>query len=201
MLVQIHPDNPNTRQVGQVVDCLRKGGVIIYPTDTVYGIGCNILNKDAIERVCQIKGVQPKKAQFSFICHDLSQLSDYAKSVNTPTFRLMKQVLPGPYTFILNASKLVPALLKTKKDTVGIRIPDNNICMAIIEGLGNPIMTTTLPIDYYVEEYTDPEMIYEKFGHLVDMVIDGGSGGIQMSTVVDCTGPEPEIVREGKGEL
>jgi tRNA threonylcarbamoyl adenosine modification protein (Sua5/YciO/YrdC/YwlC family) len=201
MLLQIHPDNPNPRQIGQVIETLRKGGVIIYPTDTVYGIGCSILHKEAVEKVCRIKGIQSKKAQFSFICHSLSQLSDYAKSVNTPTFRLMKQVLPGPYTFILEASKLVPALLKAKKDTVGIRVPDNKICMAIVEELGHPIMTTTLPIDYYVEEYTDPEIIFEKFGKLVDIVIDGGIGGMEMSTVVDCTGPEPEIIREGKGQL
>ncbi|SHL91375.1 tRNA threonylcarbamoyl adenosine modification protein, Sua5/YciO/YrdC/YwlC family [Chitinophaga jiangningensis] len=199
MLLQVHPDNPNPRNIKTIVECLKDGGVIIYPTDTVYGLGCDITQQKAIERVARIKQIDPKKANFSFICYDLSHLSDYAKSVDTPIFRMLKKALPGPYTFILPASKMVPKLLKTKKDTVGIRVPDNNICRTIVKELDNPIMSTTLPIDYYVEEYTDPEVIYEKFGKLVDIVVDGGPGGMGFSTVVDCTGGEPELVREGIG--
>ncbi|WP_291908490.1 L-threonylcarbamoyladenylate synthase [Chitinophaga sp. CB10] len=199
MLLQVHPDNPNPRNIKTIVECLKDGGVIIYPTDTVYGLGCDITQQKAIERVARIKQIDPKKANFSFICYDLSHLSDYAKSVDTPIFRMLKKALPGPYTFILPASKLVPKLLKTKKDTVGIRVPDNNICRTIVKELDNPIMSTTLPIDYYVEEYTDPEVIYEKFGKQVDIVVDGGPGGMGFSTVVDCTGDAPELIREGIG--
>ncbi|MBV7528671.1 L-threonylcarbamoyladenylate synthase [Chitinophaga sp. sic0106] len=201
MLLQVHPDNPNPRNIKTIVECLKDGGVIIYPTDTVYGLGCDITQQKAIERVARIKQIDPKKANFSFICYDLSHLSDYAKSVDTPVFRMLKKALPGPYTFILPASKLVPKLLKTKKDTVGIRVPDNNICRTIVKELDNPIMSTTLPIDYYVEEYTDPEVIYEKFGKLVDIVVDGGPGGMGFSTVVDCTSGEPELIREGIGSF
>ncbi len=201
MLLHVHPDNPNPRNIKTIVECLKDGGVIIYPTDTVYGLGCDITQQKAIERVARIKQIDPKKANFSFICYDLSHLSDYAKSVDTPVFRMLKKALPGPYTFILNASKMVPKLLKTKKDTVGIRVPDNNICRTIVNELGNPIMSTTLPIEYNVEEYTDPEVIYEKFGKLVDIVIDGGPGGMGFSTVVDCTGDEPELIREGIGSF
>ncbi|RAJ85459.1 tRNA threonylcarbamoyl adenosine modification protein (Sua5/YciO/YrdC/YwlC family) [Chitinophaga dinghuensis] len=201
MLLHVHPDNPNPRNIKTIVECLKDGGVIIYPTDTVYGLGCDITQQKAIERVARIKQIDPKKANFSFICYDLSHLSDYAKSVDTPVFRMLKKALPGPYTFILNASKMVPKLLKTKKDTVGIRVPDNNICRTIVNELGNPIMSTTLPIEYNVEEYTDPEVIYEKFGKLVDIVVDGGPGGMGFSTVVDCTGDEPELIREGIGSF
>ncbi|MFB6455968.1 L-threonylcarbamoyladenylate synthase [Chitinophaga sp. Hz27] len=201
MLLQVHPDNPNPRNMKMIIECLKDGGVIIYPTDTVYALGCDITQHKAIERVARIKQVDPKKAQFSFICYDLSHLSDYAKSVDTPIFRMLKKALPGPYTFILNASKQVPKLLKTKKDTVGIRVPDNNICRTIVNDLGNPLMSTTLPIDAYVEEYTDPEVIYEKFGSQVDIVVDGGPGGIAFSTVIDCTGDTPELIREGIGSF
>ena len=201
MLLNVHPDNPNPRHLKTIVECLKDGGIIIYPTDTVYGLGCDITQHKAIERIARIKQIDLKKANFSFICYDLSHLSDYAKSVDTPVFRMLKKALPGPYTFILPASRMVPKLLKTKKDTVGIRVPDNNICRTIVKELGNPIMSTTLPIDDYVEEYTDPEIIYEKFGNQVDIVIDGGPGGMAFSTVVDCTGAEPVLVREGIGSF
>lgn len=201
MLLNVHPDNPNPRHLKTIIECLKDGGIIIYPTDTVYGLGCDITQHKAIERIARIKQVDPKKAHFSFICYDLSHLSDYAKSVDTPIFRMLKKALPGPYTFILPASRLVPKLLKTKKDTVGIRVPDNNICRTIVKELGNPLMSTTLPIEDYVEEYTDPEIIYEKFGNQVDIVVDGGPGGMAFSTVVDCTGAEPVLIREGIGSF
>lgn len=201
MLLQVHPENPNPRHLRTIIDTLKNGGIIIYPTDTVYGMGCDITQHKAIERIARIKQIDPKKAHFSFICSDLSHLSDYAKSVDTPVFRMLKKALPGPYTFILPASKMVPKLLKTKKDTVGIRVPDNNICRTIVKELGNPLMSTSLPIDSYVEEYTDPEIIYEKFGKLVDIVVDGGPGGMSFSTVIDCTSGVPELIREGAGSF
>lgn len=199
MLLSLHPQNPQPRQLNIILDCLRAGGVIIYPTDTVYGMGCDIFQHKAVERICRIKQIDPKKAQFSFICHDLSHLSDYTKSVGTPLFRILKKALPGPFTFILPASKLVPKIMKSRKDTVGIRVPENLICRTIVHNLGNPIMSTSLPVDDYVEDYTNPEIIHEKFGNLVDLVIDGGIGGMVPSTVVDCTGSEPEVVRQGLG--
>lgn len=200
MLLHIHPDNPQQRNIDTVVETLRKGGVIIYPTDTIYGIGCDITNPSAIERVCRIKGVDPKKAQFSFVCSDLSHISDYVKSIDTPTFRLLKNALPGPYTFILNAGKQVPKLLQTKKATVGIRVPDNEICRMIVAQLGNPIMSTSLPTDEDVEYYTDPEIMHDRFEKLVDIVIDAGFGSIESSTVIDCTSGAPELLREGAGD-
>lgn len=177
---------------------LRSGGVIIYPTDTIYGLGCDIFQHKAIERICRIKNINPQKANFSFICRDLSDLSAYTKSIPTPLYRLLRSYLPGPYTFILPASKEVPKLLKSKKDTVGIRIPDNVIAATIVEQLGHPILSTTLPGEL-VEEYTDPDEIQARFGELVDIVIDGGPGGMIPSTVVDCTGEEPEVIRKGLG--
>jgi len=200
MLVSIHPDNPQPRLIKQVGDCLRKGGVVVYPTDTIYGLGCDIFNFDAIEKLCRIKGIHPQKAQLSFICRDLSHLSDFSKSIDNSTFRMLKKHLPGPFTFILPASKLVPKILHHKKATIGIRVPDNNICRFLLEDLGNPIITTSLPGEM-VEEYTNPEIIFEKFGNLVDIVIDGGIGGIIPSTVVDCTTPDPEVIRQGMGQL
>lgn len=200
MLLHIHPDNPNPRNIKIVVDCLRKGGLIIYPTDTIYGIGCDIYNPQAIERIARIKQVDVKKAQFSFICCDLSHLSDYTKSVDTPIFRMLKALLPGPYTFILDASKQVPKLLKTKKDTVGIRVPKNKICHDIVRELEHPLMSASLPMGDEVEYFTDPELMNDRFGHLVDIVIDGGHGGILSSTVIDCTSGEAELVRMGAGE-
>lgn len=199
MLIFIHPDNPQPRNIKAVVDCLKQGGVIIYPTDTIYGIGCDIYNPEAIAKIAKIKQIDIKKAQFSFICSDLSHLSDYAKSVDTPTFRLLKSYLPGPYTFILEASKQVPKILKTKKDTVGIRIPNNLICMEIVKQLEHPLMSASLPMDADVEYFTDPELMHDVFGHQVDMVIDGGIGGIISSTIINCTSGTPELVRQGAG--
>lgn len=198
MLIHIHPANPQQRLIRQVVETLKQGGIIIYPTDTIYGLGCDIYQHKAIERICQIKNVQPQKANLSFVCYDLSDLSHYAKQLNTPVYRTLKQYLPGPYTFILEASKEVPKILKTKKDTVGIRVPDNKTARCIVQELGNPILSASLPGDN-VEDYTDPEIIHEKFGNLVDIIIDGGIGGIVPSTIVDFTKDEPEVIREGAG--
>jgi len=181
-----------------IVECLLDGGVIVYPTDTIYGLGCDIFQGKAIERICRIKGVDPAKAQLSFICHDLSDLSNYTKSISTPLYRLLRAYLPGPYTFILPASKQVPKILKSRKDTIGLRIPDNVIARSLVRELGHPILSSSLPGEM-VEEYTDPEMIGEKFGNRVDIVVDGGIGGILPSTVVDCTGDEPVVIRKGLG--
>ena len=198
MLLSIHPENPQQRLINQVVDCLKDGGIIIYPTDTIYGLGCDIHHPKAVERICRIKNIDPKKAQLSFICRDLSHLSDYTQSIDTPLYRVLKNSLPGPYTFILPASKQVPKILKSKKETIGLRVPNNVICMSILETMDNPILSASLPGDM-VEEYTDPEIIYETFGKLVDFVIDGGHGGIIPSTVVDCTTDEWTVIREGLG--
>jgi len=199
MLIRIHPDDPQPRLIKQVVETLRNGGVIIYPTDTIYGLGCDIHQHKAVERICRIKNVQPQKAQLSFVCYDLSQLSLYAKQLTTSAYRLLKQHLPGPYTFILEASKQTPKILKTKRDTVGIRITDNEIAQSIVQELGNPILSASLPGED-VEEYTDPEIIHDRFEKLVDIVIDGGIGGIIPSTIVDLTSGVPEVIREGAGE-
>ena len=199
MLIHIHPQNPQERLIRQVVEVLKNGGIIIYPTDTIYGIGCDISQHKAVERICQIKGVQPQKANLSFVCYDLSDLSHYAKQLTTSVYRTLKQRLPVPYTFILEASKQVPKILKTKKDTVGIRVPDNIIARCVVKELGNPILSASLPGDY-VEDYTDPEIIHERFEKQVDLVIDGGIGGIIPSTVIDFSGGEGEVVREGAGE-
>lgn len=199
MLVPIHPQNPPPRQIQSVVDCLEKGGVVIYPTDTIYGIGCDIFQPEAVIRICRIKGVDPKKAQFSFICADLRHISDYVKSLDTPSFRLLKSCLPGPYTFILNASRRVPRMIKARKDTVGIRVPDHPIPLALVRALGRPIMSASLPMGDEVEYYTDPELMEDQFGHFTDMVIDGGAGNIVPSTVIDYTGDHPKLVREGAG--
>lgn len=199
MLIHIHPQNPQPRLIRQVADVLRKGGVIVYPTDTIYGLGCDIQQPKAIEHICRIKGVDVQKAQLSFVCHDLSHLSEYAKQLPTPVYRTLKQYLPGPYTFILGASKSVPRLLKTKKDTVGIRVPDNAIARCIVEELGNPLLSASLPGEY-VEEFTDPETIHDRFSKLVDLVIDGGNGGVIPSTIIDFTVDEPVLVRQGLGE-
>ena len=200
MIVQIHPQNPQERLIKQVVECLKSGGVIVYPTDTIYGLGCDIFQPKAIEKICQIKNIQPSKAMLSFICRDLSHLSDFTKPIDTPIYRTLKSHLPGPFTFILPASKQVPKLLQNKKSTIGLRIPDNMICQRILEELGNPILSTSLPGDN-VEEYTDPEIIYENFENRVDMVIDGGIGGMTPSTVVDCTSGDCIVIREGAGSF
>lgn len=201
MLLTIHPKNPDERKIAQVVNTLRNGGVIIYPTDTVYGIGCDINRRDAVEKICRIKNIKPDRAQLSFLCDDLSNLSMYAKSIDTPLYRFLKQHIPGPYTFILEASKLTPKILKTKKDTVGIRVPDNNIALSIIKQLGNPILSTSLPVPEESYIYTDAEEIYDKYENTVDIVIDGGRGGYIPSTILDCTQFPPEIIREGLGKV
>jgi tRNA threonylcarbamoyl adenosine modification protein (Sua5/YciO/YrdC/YwlC family) len=182
-----------------VADCLKKGGVIIYPTDTIYGLGCDIAQHKAVERICQIKNIEANKAQLSFICRNLSHLSDYTKGINTPLYRILKHYLPGPFTFILPASKQVPNILQSKKATIGLRIPDNIVCQHILEELGNPILSASLPGDM-VEEYTDPEVMYERFGKQVDMVVDGGPGGMVPSTIVDCTAEPYTVLRHGLGE-
>ncbi|HRN92066.1 MAG TPA: L-threonylcarbamoyladenylate synthase [Ferruginibacter sp.] len=198
MLIRIHPENPQPRLIQQVVDCLKRGGIIIYPTDTIYGLGCDIFQPKAVEQICRIKGIDPSKAQLSFICRDLSHLSDYTKSIGTPLYRVLKSHLPGPYTFILPASKQVPKILHTKKSTVGLRVPDNAICRAILDSLGNPLLSASLPGEM-VEDYTDPEVMYENFGNRVDFVIDGGAGGMVPSTVIDCTTDDWSVLREGAG--
>lgn len=199
MLIHLHPKNPQPRYLKTITDCLLSGGIIIYPTDTIYGLGGDIFQQKAIERICRIKNVEPSKAQLSFICHDLSDLSKYTKPISTPIFRLLKSYLPGPYTFILPASKEVPRILKSKKDTIGLRVPDNIITQTIVEQLGHPILSASLPGEM-IEEYTDPEWIYEKFKNLVDIVVDGGIGGIIPSTIIDCTNDMPVVIREGLGE-
>jgi tRNA threonylcarbamoyl adenosine modification protein (Sua5/YciO/YrdC/YwlC family) len=199
MLLHVHPENPQPRQIKTIVDCLQSGGIIIYPTDTIYGLGCDIFQHKAIERICRIKNVDPQKAQLSFICHDLSDLSNYAKQISTPVYRMLKQYLPGPYTFILPASREVPKILKSKKDTIGLRVPDNEIARTIIRELGHPILSASLPGEM-VEEYTDPEYMHDNFKKLVDLVVDGGIGGMVPSTIVDCTEDEPVVLREGLGE-
>lgn len=202
MLLKIYPENPNPKHIRMVVECLLDGGIIIYPTDTVYGLGCDIFKSKAIERIAHIKGIKPEKANFSFICNDLSQLSDYSKPIGNDVFRLMRNNLPGPFTFILNASNNVPKLIQSKKKTVGIRIPKNTIPLEIVRELGNPIMSTSIRDEDEIIEYTtDPELIYEKYSNLVDIVIDGGYGDNEPSTVVDCTKDELLIIREGKGIL
>lgn len=199
MLLHIHPDNPQPRLIKQLAECLRDGGIIIYPTDTIYGIGCDILQPKAVEKICRIKGVDPAKAQLSFICKDLSHLSDYTKSIDTPLYRMLKNHLPGAFTFILPASKQVPKILQSKKSTIGLRVPDNNICRELGDALGNPLLSASLPGEM-VEEYTDPEIIFENFKDRVDFVIDGGIGGMVPSTIVDCTTDEWTVVRQGLGE-
>lgn len=199
MLIHIHPVNPQQRLVKQVAECLKGGGVIVYPTDTIYGLGCDIFQQKAIERICKIKNIDPQKAQLSFICKDLSNLSEYSKSIDTPLYRMLKNYLPGPYTFILPASKQVPKILQSKKSTIGLRVPDNVISHDILSELGNPILSASLPGEM-VEEYTDPEIIHDRFEHLVDMVIDGGIGGMIPSTIVDCTTDDWTITRQGLGE-
>lgn len=202
MLIRIYNENPNEKAIQETVDILRNGGVIIYPTDTIYGIGCDITNQKAIQRVCAIRGLKPEKSNLSFICYDLTDIAQYTKPFDTPVFRVLKKALPGPFTFIFNASSQVPKLLSSKKKTVGIRVPDNNIVREIVRELGNPILTTSIRDEDEIIEYsTDPELIYEKYHDLVDLVIDGGYGDNFASTVVDVTQGDFEILREGKGDL
>ena len=200
MLLKIHPDNPDERKIKQVVECLKDGGVIIFPTDTIYGLGCNIHNHKAVEKVCQIKGVKLEKSNFSFICFDLADISDFTKPFDRNVYKLMKSSLPGPYTFILNANNNVPNLFKFKKKTIGIRVPDNNIARVIVKELGNPVMSTSLHNDdNFTEYHSDPELIFEQYENLVDIVIDGGVGGTEVSTIIDCTDEIPTLIRKGKG--
>jgi tRNA threonylcarbamoyl adenosine modification protein (Sua5/YciO/YrdC/YwlC family) len=200
-LLRIYPDNPDERRIRKVAECLRNGGLVIYPTDTVYGLGCDIHNTRAIEKIARIKGIKPQKNDFSFICYDLSHIADYAR-VSNVAFKLMKKTLPGPFTFILEANNNVPKILNTNKKTVGIRVPDNTIPRYVVRELGNPIITTSIKDEDEVIEYsTDPELIFEKFQHLVDIVIDGGYGGNVGSTIIDATTDEFEVVRAGLGEI
>lgn len=200
--IKIYPENPDPRKIQQVVNVLRDGGIIIYPTDTVYGMGCDIFNQKAIERICLIKGVKPKKQNFSFICYDLSNISEYTRALSTPVFKMMKKALPGPFTFILEANNNVPKLLNNKKKTVGIRVPDHSIPRTLVKELGQPILTTSIRDEDDVIEYsTDPELIFEKFRDLVDLVIDGGYGNNVASTVIDCSGEQIEVLREGLGDV
>jgi tRNA threonylcarbamoyl adenosine modification protein (Sua5/YciO/YrdC/YwlC family) len=202
MLIKIYPENPNEKVIQQVVDVLTKGGIIIYPTDTVYGMGCDISNSKAIEKICKIRGIKPEKANFSFICYDLSHISDFTRQIDNETYRVIKKALPGPFTFIFNANKNVPKLLSSNKKTVGIRIPDNTIARSIVKMLGNPIISTSIHDDDEIIEYsTDPELIHEKYEDIVDLVIDGGYGDNEPSTIVDCSEGEFEIIRQGKGNL
>ncbi|MEO9804144.1 MAG: L-threonylcarbamoyladenylate synthase [Reichenbachiella sp.] len=199
--IKLYEENPDPQKIEGISEILRNGGVIIYPTDTIYGMGCSIFSAKAIEKVKRLKQIKGK-TNFSFICYDLSHISEYTKSLSNPVFKLMKKALPGPFTFILNASSKVPKLLHASKKTVGIRVPDNNIPREIVKNLGNPIITTSIRDDDEVLEYsTDPELIYEKYNGLVDLVIDGGYGEVTASTVVDCTEDEPVLIREGLGDL
>jgi tRNA threonylcarbamoyl adenosine modification protein (Sua5/YciO/YrdC/YwlC family) len=201
MILNIHPENPDPKRIAQVVEILREGGVIIYPTDTIYGIGCDMMNQKAVSRVAAIKGLKPEKANFSIICYDLSHISKYAR-VDTPDYKMMKKSLPGPFTFILNATGNVPKIFKNKKKTIGIRVPDNNIARTLVKEFGNPLIATSVHDDDEILEYTtDPELMHERYGKLVNVVINGGSGKNEASTVVDLTERDPEIVRQGLGDL
>jgi tRNA threonylcarbamoyl adenosine modification protein (Sua5/YciO/YrdC/YwlC family) len=202
MLIRLYPENPNERQIKMIVECLKDGGIIIYPTDTVYGMGCDIFRSKTVERIAEMRGMKPGKTSFSFICHEFSQLSQFTKPIQNHVFKVMRANLPGPFTFILEANTNVPRHIQSKRKTVGIRIPDNTIIRMIVQELGNPIMSTSVHDEDDIIEYTtDPELIYEKFHDKVDIVIDAGFGGNIPSTVVDCTGHEMVIIREGKGIL
>ena len=203
MLLRLNYDNPHPKDIQFIIDCLKNDGVIIYPTDTVYSIGCDITRPKAIEKLCRLKNIKPEKANFSFVCSDLSHLSNYARPISNSLFRIMKKALPGPYTFILEANNNVPKLLKQNKKTVGIRVPDNTICNTIIRELGNPIITTSLhnTDDDIMDYFTDPEVIHREYEKCVDMVIDGGFGNLYASTVIDCSQDELVVLREGLGSL
>jgi len=202
MIIKIHPENPSNRQILKVCEVLKKGGVIVYPTDTVYAFGCDIYQNKAVERIARLKGIKQEKADFSFIFSDLSQLSDYTRLVDTKIYKLMKSYLPGPYTFILHARRNIPRIFQSRKKTIGIRIPDNSIALEIVKTLGHPIMTTSIHDEDELTEYiTDPELIHEKYKDRVDLVINGGYGKNVPSTVIDCTVEEPELLRQGIGEI
>ncbi|PBQ30663.1 threonylcarbamoyl-AMP synthase [Sphingobacteriaceae bacterium] len=203
MLIRINDKNIPSASIYQIVNCLKDGGIIIYPTDTVYALGCDITNTKAVERICRLKGIKPEKSHFSFVCSDLSHLSEYTKAIPNHIFRVMKKALPGPYTFILEASNKVPKLLKQNKKTVGIRVPDNLICKEIVNALGNPLISTSLidMEDDITEYFADPEIIHQQYEDKVDMVIDGGFGNLFPSTVINCSNDEFEVIREGMGSL
>ncbi|MDP9041240.1 MAG: L-threonylcarbamoyladenylate synthase [Bacteroidota bacterium] len=198
MFLTIHPVNPQERNIQAVTECLLSGGIIIYPTDTIYGLGCDIFQHKAVERICRIKNIDPSKAQLSFVCYDLSDLSTYTRSISTPLYRVLKNHLPGPYTFILPASREVPKILKSRKNSIGLRVPDNLIARTIVQRLGHPVLSTSLPGEF-VEEYTDPEIIYEHFKNQVDIVVNGGPGKTIPSTIIDFTSGDAEIIRKGAG--
>ncbi|MEX2232702.1 MAG: L-threonylcarbamoyladenylate synthase [Cyclobacteriaceae bacterium] len=201
-LLKIHPVNPEQRKIAYVVDVLLKGGIIVYPTDTIYGLGCSLMNKKAIEKLCHLLNIKPQKLDLSFICHDLSQISEYARRIETPVFKILKKALPGPFTFILESSSKVPKILEGNKKTVGIRIPDHPVPRMIVERLGNPLITASIKNEDTIREYTtDPQEMYKDLKHAVDVVIDSGAGGNVPSTVVDCTSPTIEIIRQGLGNL
>lgn len=201
-LLQIHPENPEKRKLDHVIQMLKDGAVIIYPTDTIYGLGCDLFNRNAVDRVCRIKDSKPKNFNLSFICNDISQISDYTRQIDTPIYKILKKALPGPFTFILESNRNVPKILGINKKTVGVRIPDNNITNMIVDMLGNPLVTTSIKDDDEIIEYTtDPEVIYEEYKNLVDVVIDGGIGGNVPSTVIDCTSGALEVIREGLGDI
>ena len=202
MLLKIHPDNPELRKIKIVVECLRDGGVIIYPTDTIYGLGCDINKPKAVEKIARLKNIKPEKANFSFICYDLKHISDYTRQFDTWVYKLMKKALPGPFTFVLNANNKVPKLFQSRKQTVGIRVPNNTIAREIVMELGNPIMTTSLHLADDILQYpTDPEEIFEEYKNKVDIVIDGGYGNNLSSTVIDCTENFPYVLRDGAGDI
>jgi tRNA threonylcarbamoyl adenosine modification protein (Sua5/YciO/YrdC/YwlC family) len=203
MLLRINDNKIQSSEISQVVKCLKDGGIIIYPTDTVYALGCDITQARAIEKICRLKGIKPEKSNFSFVCSDLSHLSEYTTAIPNHIFRVMKKALPGPFTFILEANNNVPKLLKQNKKTVGIRVPDNNICREIIEALGNPLISSSLvdTSDDILEYFSDPEVIYSQYGDDVDIVIDGGFGNIYPSTIIDCSHDSVEVIREGLGSL
>lgn len=203
MLIRLNYDNPQVKDINEIVNCLKNDGIIIYPTDTVYSMGCDMTRPKAIEKLCKLKGIKLEKANFSFVCSDLSHLSQFAKPIPNSIFRVMKKALPGPYTFILEANQNVPKLLKQNKKTVGIRVPNNAICFHIVEALGNPIITTSLhnPNDEIMDYFSDPEIIYQQYQKQVDMIIDGGFGAIYPSTIIDCSGEEMVVIREGLGSL
>lgn len=202
MIIRLFEENTNQKHLDKVIEILEKGGIIIYPTDSVYGIGCDMRNLKAIEKIARIKGVKPEKANFSIICHDLSHISDYTRPISNPIFKLMKKNLPGPFTFILNANNKVPVIFQNNKKTVGIRVPKNKIILNIVKEFGHPLVNTSVHDNDEIIEYTtDPELIHERYENLVDLVIDGGYGQNIASTIVDCTSDEPEIIRQGIGEL
>ena len=203
MFVEINPDNIDDRLIAQATDILKKGGIIIFPTDTVYSMGCDLFNKKALNNLAKLKGIKLSKANFAIICHDLSNLSDYVKHIDRPVFKLLKQNLPGPFTFILNATNEIPRIFDTNKKEIGIRIPDNPIILKIVEKLGNPIATTSIhnEEDEIQDYFADPLELYQRYDEDVDMIIDGGTGNLDASTIIDCTQGSPQIIRQGIGEI